>query len=135
MILKDVAEDIDMDISIQIILNKNSSYYDKLNKLKEKNKNIFIYPFSDSVHQIMESCDIAIGALGTTTWERCFLGIPCLVYSTHINQMYFLNYLKSLDIVFDIFEWTRWVDIGYLTWSITVMIYFLYFKENKFRTL
>ena len=38
---------------------------------------------------------------------------------------------KIIDVsqsVFDIFMWTRWVDIGYLTWSIITMIYFLYFN-------
>ena len=51
------------------------------------------------------------------------LSILTVIYKDTLKQI-----IDVSDIVFDIFEWTRWVDIGYLTWSIIVMIYFLYFN-------
>lgn len=35
---------------------------------------------------LMASCDLALGAGGTTTWERCCLGLPSIVVSIAENQ-------------------------------------------------
>ena len=50
----------------------------------------------------MEKCDVAIGALGTTTWERCYLGLPTLVIVKSYNQLRFLENLVFQNIVFDL---------------------------------
>lgn len=36
--------------------------------------------------RLMASADLAIGAGGTTTWERCCLGLPAIVFSIAENQ-------------------------------------------------
>ena len=50
----------------------------------------------------MDKCDVAIGALGLITWERCYLGLPSLVLVTNFNQFGLLKYLVSKNIVFDL---------------------------------
>ena len=35
----------------------------------------------------MNQADLAIGAGGTVTWERCFLGLPALVIAIAENQV------------------------------------------------
>lgn len=47
---------------------------------------------------IMADADIAIGAAGTTTWERCCLGLPSVVLGTAENQCYVLSQLSALDV-------------------------------------
>jgi UDP-2,4-diacetamido-2,4,6-trideoxy-beta-L-altropyranose hydrolase len=37
--------------------------------------------------QLMADADLAIGAAGTTSWERCTLGLPCLVAVLAENQV------------------------------------------------
>jgi UDP-2,4-diacetamido-2,4,6-trideoxy-beta-L-altropyranose hydrolase len=41
---------------------------------------------TNKIAELMSSADIAIGAGGISTWERCCLGLPSLVFSTAINQ-------------------------------------------------
>ena len=53
------------------------------------------------------------------------LSVLAIIYKETLQKM--INVSES---VFDIFLWTRWVDIGYLSWSIIVMIYFLYFNKE-----
>ena len=102
---KNAAEKI-LDIlprsNIHIVTGKNYLYLRELNELASNHDNVYVYPFNNNVHEIMGKCDIAIGALGTTTWERCFLGIPALVSVENDNQIKFVEYLQSLGIVYDI---------------------------------
>jgi UDP-2,4-diacetamido-2,4,6-trideoxy-beta-L-altropyranose hydrolase len=36
--------------------------------------------------QLMAECDLAIGAAGTTSWERCCLGVPAILFVLAENQ-------------------------------------------------
>ena len=38
--------------------------------------------------QLMAQCDLAVGAGGTTTWERCSLGVPTVLICLAENQKY-----------------------------------------------
>lgn len=41
---------------------------------------------TDKMAELMRAADLAIGAGGSTTWERCCLGLPTLTICTAINQ-------------------------------------------------
>lgn len=41
----------------------------------------------DNMAELMAKADLAIGAGGTTTWERCALGVPSLVIAVAENQV------------------------------------------------
>ena len=40
----------------------------------------------DNMAELMNQADLALGAGGSTTWERCFLGLPSIVTSVAKNQ-------------------------------------------------
>jgi len=40
----------------------------------------------DNMAELMTSCDLAIGAGGSTTWERCALGVPSILIILAENQ-------------------------------------------------
>jgi len=40
----------------------------------------------DNMAQLMADCDLAIGAAGSTSWERCCLGLPALIVVLAENQ-------------------------------------------------
>ncbi|MFA5824699.1 MAG: UDP-2,4-diacetamido-2,4,6-trideoxy-beta-L-altropyranose hydrolase [Gallionellaceae bacterium] len=44
------------------------------------------YVQTDRMAELMAAADLAIGAGGTATWERCCLGLPTLVFCTADNQ-------------------------------------------------
>ena len=104
-----------------------SNIKDFLNNLK-KNDYIFLTTYSIISGTIMLIAEKVI----TEEYSKRKLIIRILALLLSILTVIYKDTLKQIidvsDIVFDIFEWTRWVDIGYLTWSITVMIYFLYFN-------
>jgi UDP-2,4-diacetamido-2,4,6-trideoxy-beta-L-altropyranose hydrolase len=58
----------------QIIIDKCASYGFKLHVQTEK------------MSELISQCDFAIGASGSTTWERCCLGLPSLAIPIAENQ-------------------------------------------------
>lgn len=45
--------------------------------------------------QRLADCDLAIGAAGSTSWERCCLGVPCVVVCLAENQQQVINELEK----------------------------------------
>ena len=78
----------------------------------------------NNVAEIMANTDIAIGASGATTWERCCLGLPSIQIVTARNQFFLsealarhniVKLVKSVkEITFLLEESSKWIDnIGY----------------------
>jgi len=53
----------------------------------------------DNMAEIMENSDIAIGAAGATTWERCCLGLPTIQIVIAKNQQFLAEKLAYQNIV------------------------------------
>lgn len=64
-------------------LNKNKS---QIKAFCLNHENMTIHQQVQNVAELMNNADLAIGAGGTTTWERCCLGLPSIVVSVASNQ-------------------------------------------------
>jgi spore coat polysaccharide biosynthesis predicted glycosyltransferase SpsG len=53
---------------------------------KLPHRSIRLHVDPPSVAQLMAQADVAIGAAGTTTWERCCLGLPSVLVVLASNQ-------------------------------------------------
>ena len=82
-----------------MIVGLNSSKKDKLERLSKKNKNIKIYKELTSLAPLMLKADIAIGACGATSWERCCLGLPSIVITIADNQKPIAKELNKQGII------------------------------------
>jgi len=51
---------------------------------------------TDKVAELMAAADLAIGAGGSASWERCCLGLPALLVALADNQ---INIAKTLDLI------------------------------------
>lgn len=49
----------------------------------------------DSIAELLAGCDLAIGAAGSSAWERCFLGVPTLMFTLADNQREIATRLAS----------------------------------------
>ncbi|MEO7423548.1 MAG: UDP-2,4-diacetamido-2,4,6-trideoxy-beta-L-altropyranose hydrolase [Fibrobacteria bacterium] len=59
---------------------------DALEKLRESWRGLVVHRQVDFMARLMAESDLAIGAGGTTTWERCRMGLPALVTILADNQ-------------------------------------------------
>lgn len=75
-----------LELKTTVIAGNNNS---KANKLKLRCQNMHNVDFHRNVNnmgELMAESDLAIGAGGTTTWERCYLGLPAIVITLAKNQ-------------------------------------------------
>lgn len=74
---------------ITVILGPHAPWRDNVRKrASEMSVSVTLLSNVNNMAQLMAQCDLAIGAGGTTTWERCCLGIPTVLISLAENQKY-----------------------------------------------
>jgi len=98
----DILQEIDDILNIVVVLggssphNKMIKNYAKNNK---DNKNIKVIIDANNMSELMFEADLAIGAGGSTSWERCCLGLPTLLLVTAENQRKIAENLVKLGAV------------------------------------
>jgi len=81
--------------SISVVLNKKAPHLDKVFNLTENSSfKVNIFKNANNMAELMLNADLAIGASGSTAWERCVLGLPTLAICLADNQK---NILKTLQ--------------------------------------
>jgi UDP-2,4-diacetamido-2,4,6-trideoxy-beta-L-altropyranose hydrolase len=73
-------------LSLDLVVGANNPHRDRLAALAEARGNIRLHSPRPHLADLMAETDLAIGAGGATTWERCCLGLPSLVVSLAENQ-------------------------------------------------
>ncbi len=71
----------------EIVLSKSNKFYLEILKITKKFKNFIIHDSLNNLGNLILRSDLAIGAGGTTTWERFVLGLPSLIIPVADNQI------------------------------------------------
>jgi UDP-2,4-diacetamido-2,4,6-trideoxy-beta-L-altropyranose hydrolase len=72
---------------ITVVLGPHAPWTDNVKELASKmSLSVTILSSVNNMAELMARSDLAIGAGGTTTWERCCLGIPTVIISLAANQ-------------------------------------------------
>lgn len=69
-----------------IVLGPAHPYRDAIQKSANNLPNVKVLDATDQMSALMAQADLAIGTCGVAAWERCALGLPCLVVVTAENQ-------------------------------------------------
>ena len=70
--------------------------FEQLKKLYEKYSNIKIYSHVNDLSRLMLNSDLFIGAGGTTTWERFYMGLPSIVTIISDDQKESIEFLSDM---------------------------------------
>jgi UDP-2,4-diacetamido-2,4,6-trideoxy-beta-L-altropyranose hydrolase len=73
-------------IHVDVVVGIGNPYREALKKRCESMKNVTCHVQINNMAEFMRKADLAIGAAGTSTWERCALSLPALVVSIASNQ-------------------------------------------------
>jgi UDP-2,4-diacetamido-2,4,6-trideoxy-beta-L-altropyranose hydrolase len=94
----DILQNIGNIFNIVVVLGKKSPHNQMLEKYV-KNKKITIIIDVNNMAELMLDADLAIGAGGSTSWERCCLSLPTLLYITADNQRAIAENLEKIGAV------------------------------------
>lgn len=89
-----------------VILGKNFKALEEIKTLSEQLPwQVELKTDVNNIAEIMLESDLSIGAAGTTTWERCVVGLPSLVIATADNQVKIARDLAKLGVHWFIGKW------------------------------
>ena len=112
-------------LEVSVVLGQTSKWIDSVNELSTR------LPFAVNLHvgvrnmaELMSQVDFAIGACGSTTWERCCLGLPSLLFVLAKNQERICNDLSADGIVVK-------GDMNFIDDSVSQFLCFIQNNENR----
>lgn len=86
---KALASVLDMgrtDLQVDVVVGRSNRNLKEISSICNRYDYLHFHCQIDNMAEMMSQADLSIGAGGTTTWERCFLGLPSLVLSIANNQ-------------------------------------------------
>jgi UDP-2,4-diacetamido-2,4,6-trideoxy-beta-L-altropyranose hydrolase len=74
------------DIIVDVVVGASNPHKEQIEKFCLTHAKYHFYCQINNIAQLMAKADLAIGAGGTATWERCYLGLPAITISFAHNQ-------------------------------------------------
>lgn len=71
--------------NVAVVIGRSNPAIDDISRLADK-LGFELHIQSEEVHRLMATADLAIGAAGATSWERCCVGLPSICLSVAENQ-------------------------------------------------
>ncbi len=76
-----------LDITVDVVVSKVNLHLERIRSICATKKTVNFYCQVNNMAELMGKADLAIGAGGTTTWERCYLGLPSFITVLADNQV------------------------------------------------
>ncbi|MFC0562373.1 UDP-2,4-diacetamido-2,4,6-trideoxy-beta-L-altropyranose hydrolase [Halalkalibacter alkalisediminis] len=87
------------DIIVDVVVGSSNPNNEQIKLSAQGIPNVLYHCQIDNIAEIMAKADLAVGAGGSTTWERCFLGIPTITIITAQNQVEVITAADTKGIV------------------------------------
>lgn len=75
------------DVVVQVVVGNGNPHKEEIKAFCARNSWMDYACQVNDMAERMNAADLALGAGGTTTWERCFLGLPAIVTAVAENQV------------------------------------------------
>ena len=74
-------------VAVDVVVGASNPRREQIQRLCRRHDFLRYHCQVENMAELMANADLCLGAGGTTTWERCFLGLPTLVTAVAENQM------------------------------------------------
>ncbi len=88
-----------IDAAVDVVLGSGAPHLDDVARLTDALPRARMLVDVGDMAGLMAAADVAIGTGGTTSWERCCLGLPCLALADADNQRIVLDGLSRADAI------------------------------------
>ena len=85
------------DVGIDIVLGADAPSLASLTKIARRDTRILLHIDTPHMARLTAEADVAIGAAGSSAWERCTLGLPTLMLVVAENQRAAANSLAERE--------------------------------------
>lgn len=76
----------ELRLAADVVVGSSNAHLAEIKALCAGHESLHLHVQAQNMAALMAAADLALGAGGTTTWERCFLGLPALVTVIAENQ-------------------------------------------------
>jgi UDP-2,4-diacetamido-2,4,6-trideoxy-beta-L-altropyranose hydrolase len=96
--LKALSKDELNHLSVDVVIGRANKDKNQIISIASSRKNTEIYNSLPSLFELMQKADLILCSGGTTTWERCSLGLPAIVFISSENQRRCSEMLAKNDV-------------------------------------
>ena len=93
------------DIKVDVVITSHNPYTERIRRQVSEHDNIYLHSDLPTLAPLMALADLAIGAGGSTSWERLCLGLPSLVVTLADNQRAIADKLNQLGLICLLGHW------------------------------
>ncbi len=86
-ILESALQATDDNVAVHVVMGKLYRYKDWLGKRAEADKRVHLHEGVLQMADLMQKCDLAFSAAGTTLYELCAVGVPTICFAMAANQL------------------------------------------------
>ncbi|MEP9411505.1 MAG: UDP-2,4-diacetamido-2,4,6-trideoxy-beta-L-altropyranose hydrolase [Candidatus Brocadia sp.] len=86
------------NIAVDVVIGVLNPFKNKIINMAKQMPNTTCYFNVNNMAELMSSADISIGASGSSTWERCCVGLPSIVMVLADNQKEIAQELERQDV-------------------------------------
>jgi UDP-2,4-diacetamido-2,4,6-trideoxy-beta-L-altropyranose hydrolase len=87
------------EVAIDVVVGPMNPHASAIAALASQRANIVLHAPRPTLVELLERADLALGAGGGNTWERCCLGVPAIVVSIADNQVPASKDLDRLGVI------------------------------------
>ena len=101
-------------INVDVVVGKANKCKKTLKIFCNKNKHFTYHEQIDNIADLMLSSDLSIGSSGSTTWERCCLGLPAIVSISSNDQRDTANSLSQKKCIINLGDVKKLKESSYI---------------------
>jgi UDP-2,4-diacetamido-2,4,6-trideoxy-beta-L-altropyranose hydrolase len=75
-----------LTLETDIIVGSSNPYFEEIREMARNLVNVEIHHGVETMSRYIAKADLAVGSIGLSTWERCYLGLPSISISITKNQ-------------------------------------------------
>jgi len=112
-IIKSILSLNNINLSLDIVVTSQNPNLKKI-EMYCLPRGLSLFKDPKDIAKLMSKSDLAIGAGGASSWERCCIGLPSIVFSIADNQKLIVNNLRKKKVIMNMGDAANYNEILFL---------------------